>query len=105
MPLGEAAGEYLDGRGAVVGGKAVVAGGPGHVAYGADQGGVDDRADAEEARWRGYEYRNRASRRMRSAPLAAACRSGWSQMWSHSPGFAGVRRDPSVTASAGHGRW
>jgi polyketide cyclase/dehydrase/lipid transport protein len=30
---------------------------------------------------------------------------GWSQMWSHSPGFAGVRQDPSVSASPGHERW
>src|ERR1700733_5581132 len=52
----------------------------------------------------GDEYRNRASRAMRPALLAAACRSGWAQMWSHSPGFAGVRRDPSVTVRPGHGR-
>jgi hypothetical protein len=26
-------------------------------------------------------------------------------MWSHSPRFAGVRRDPSVTVSPGHGLW
>jgi hypothetical protein len=42
---------------------------------------------------------------MRSTLLAAGRRSGWSQMWSHSPGFAGVRQDPSVTVSPGHGRW
>ena len=60
---------------------------------------------SREDRWSGYEYRNGASRRMRSALLAAACRSGWSQMWSHSPEFAGVRQDPSVTVSAGRGRW
>ena len=36
--------------------------------------------------------------------MAASCRFGWSQIWSHSPGFAGVRRDPSVTVSPGHGR-
>ena len=53
----------------------------------------------------GYEYRNRASRRMRSTLPAAACGSGWSQMWSHSPGFAGVRPDPSLTVSPAHGRW
>ena len=41
---------------------------------------------------------------MRSTLLAAACRSGWAQIWSHPPGFAGVRRDPSVTVSPGHGR-
>ena len=41
---------------------------------------------------------------MRPALLAASCRFGWSQIWSHSPGFAGVRRDPSVTVSPGHGR-
>jgi hypothetical protein len=28
----------------------------------------------------------------------------WSQMWSHSPEFAAIRRDPSVTVSPGHGR-
>jgi hypothetical protein len=44
------------------------------------------------------------ARRMRSTLLAAVCRADWSQMWSHSPGFAGVRGDPSVTVSAGHGR-
>ena len=42
---------------------------------------------------------------MRLTLLAAARRSGWAQMWSHSPGFAGVREDPSVTVSPGHGRW
>src|SRR5438876_4834916 len=26
-------------------------------------------------------------------------------MWSHSPGFAGVRQYPSVTVSPGRGRW
>ena len=44
------------------------------------------------------------ARRMRSTLLARACRSGWAQMWSHSPGFVGVRQGPSVTASPGHGR-
>jgi len=39
-----------------------------------------------------------------STLLAAACRSGWAQMWSHSPGFGGGRQDPSVTVSPGHGR-
>jgi hypothetical protein len=29
---------------------------------------------------------------------------GWSQMWSHPPEFAGVRRDPSHTVSPRHGR-
>jgi hypothetical protein len=47
----------------------------------------------------------RASRRIRFTLLAAAYRSGWSQMWSHSPGFAGVRQDPFVTVRPRHERW
>src|SRR5215472_4929401 len=42
---------------------------------------------------------------MRSTLPTAPGGSAWSQMWSHSPGFAGVRQDPSVTVSPGRGRW
>jgi hypothetical protein len=51
-----------------------------------------------------YEDRNRCKPQDGSTVLAAAGRSGWSQMWSHSPGFAGVRQDPSVTVRPGRGR-
>jgi hypothetical protein len=38
------------------------------------------------------------------AATPASLAVSWSQMWSHSPGFAGVRRDPSVTVHPGRGR-
>src|SRR5947207_4663614 len=50
---------HLDGRGAVVSGEPVAAGEPGHLAGGADHGGGDDRADAEDFGQAGARFLDR----------------------------------------------
>ena len=50
-------------------------------------------------------HRNSAGRRMRSSCWQRPAGPAGLKCGSHSPGFAGVRQDPSVTVGPVHGRW